>query len=64
IREVFAGDGGDPPAARLVRAGAVSPDRITLSTGRGQRRTVLTLGYDGGRQLPAARQPAIAAPSR
>jgi hypothetical protein len=46
-----------------VRSGGVSPDRITLSTGRGQRRDVLTLGYDGGRQGAAARQPAIAAPA-
>lgn len=61
---ILAADRARAVAARLVRAGAVSPDRITLSTGRGQRRTVLTLGYDGGRQLPAARQPAIAAPSR
>jgi len=48
-------------AARLVRSGAISPERILLSTGRGQRRAVLTLGYDGGRQVSAARQPAIAA---
>jgi hypothetical protein len=61
---ILAADRARAVAARLVRLGAVSPERITLSTGRGQRRTVLTLGYDGGRQLPAARQPAIAAPTQ
>ena len=61
---ILAADRARAVAARLVRSGAVSPDRITLSTGHGQRRTVLTLGYDGGRQDPAARQPAIAVPNR
>ncbi len=58
---ILAADRARAVAARLVRSGAISPERILLSTGRGQRRTVLTLGYDGGRQDPAARQPAIAA---
>jgi flagellar motor protein MotB len=57
---ILAADRARAVAARLVRSGAISPDRITLSTGRGQRRTILTLGYDGGRQGAAARQPAIA----
>ncbi|MET0307198.1 MAG: flagellar motor protein MotB [Sphingomonas sp.] len=61
---ILAADRARAVAARLVRSGAISPDRITLSTGRGQRRAVLTLGYDGGRQATAARQPAIAAPVR
>lgn len=59
---ILAADRARAVAARLVRSGAVSPERITLSTARGQRRAVLTLGYDGGRQMPAARQPAFAGP--
>ena len=29
---------------------AVAPERIAIVTARGQRRAVLSLGYDGGRQ--------------
>lgn len=47
---ILAADRARAVAARLVRAGAVSPKRITFATGTGQRRTVLMLGYDGGRQ--------------
>lgn len=47
---ILAADRARAAAALLVRAGAVSPDRILISTGRGQRRALLTLGFDGGRQ--------------
>ncbi|MHA6718400.1 flagellar motor protein MotB [Sphingomonas sp. RS6] len=60
--ELLAADRARAVAAALLRAGVVTPDRIRLNTGRGARRVVLTLGYDGGRQGVAARQPAVAAP--
>lgn len=47
---ILAADRARAVAALLVRSGAVAPGRIALSTGRGERRAVLTLGYDGGRQ--------------
>ncbi|MCW3846904.1 flagellar motor protein MotB [Sphingomonas sp. LB-2] len=48
---ILAADRARAVAAQLVRSGAVSPDRITIATAIGQqRRAVLTLGYDGGRQ--------------
>jgi flagellar motor protein MotB len=47
---ILAADRARAVAALLVRQGAVSPDRITISTGQGRRRAVLTLGFDGGRQ--------------
>jgi hypothetical protein len=47
---ILAADRARAVAALLVRAHAVAPDRVTLVTGSGQRRAVLTLGYDGGRQ--------------
>ncbi|WP_448662869.1 flagellar motor protein MotB [Sphingomonas sp. CJ20] len=61
---ILAADRARAIAAMLVRSGAVAPERIALSTARGQRRAVLTLGYDGGRQAVAGRQPAAAAPDR
>jgi TPR repeat protein len=60
--ELLAADRARAVAAALLRAGVAAPDRIRLTTGRGARRVVLTLGYDGGRQGVAARQPALAAP--
>lgn len=47
---ILAADRARAVAARLVRAGAVAPGRIAISTGRGQRRAVLTLGFEGDRQ--------------
>ncbi len=47
---ILAADRARAVAALLVRAGAVAPGRILLSTGRGQRRAVLTLGFEGDRQ--------------
>lgn len=47
---ILAADRARAVAALLVRSGATAPDRIVLSSGRGARRAVLTLGYDGGRQ--------------
>ena len=51
---ILAADRARAVAALLIRSGAVAPERITLSssssTNPGQRRAVLTLGYDGGRQ--------------
>ncbi|MES2441665.1 MAG: hypothetical protein V4574_02460, partial [Pseudomonadota bacterium] len=47
---ILAADRARAVATLLIRAGAVAPGRITISTGKGQRRAVLTLGYDGGRQ--------------
>jgi len=47
---ILAADRARAVAATLVRAGAVAPGRITIATAQGQRRAVLSLGYDGGRQ--------------
>ncbi len=47
---ILAADRARIVAANLVRAGAVAPGRLTLSTGRGQRRAVLTLAFEGDRQ--------------
>jgi len=47
---ILAADRARAVAALLIRSGAVSPERIAIATGSGQRRTVLTIGYDGGRQ--------------
>jgi len=47
---ILAADRARAVAAILVRAGAVAPGRITIATAHGQRRAVLSLGYDGGRQ--------------
>ncbi len=47
---ILAADRARAVAAILIRAGAVSPERIAIATGRGERRALLTLGYDGGRQ--------------
>jgi len=47
---LLAADRARAIAALLIAAGAISPDRIAIATGEGQRRAVLTLGYDGGRQ--------------
>lgn len=46
---ILAADRARAVAAALVRARAVAPTRIQIATGRGQRRAVLTLGFDGGR---------------
>jgi hypothetical protein len=47
---ILAADRARAVAALLIGSGAVSPDRLNIATGRGQRRAVLTLGFDGGRQ--------------
>lgn len=47
---ILAADRARAVAAMLVRAHAVAPGRIAIVTARGQRRAVLSLGYDGGRQ--------------
>ncbi|MDT8760645.1 flagellar motor protein MotB [Sphingomonas psychrotolerans] len=47
---ILAADRARAVAASLVRSGAVAPGRIAIATARGQRRAVLSLGYDGGRQ--------------
>jgi hypothetical protein len=47
---ILAADRARATAALLVRAHAVAPDHLILSTGRGQRRAVLTLGFEGDRQ--------------
>ncbi|WP_346775608.1 flagellar motor protein MotB [Sphingomonas sp. G-3-2-10] len=47
---ILAADRARAVAAWLVRSGAATPGRITISTGTGERRAVLTSGYDGGRQ--------------
>jgi len=47
---ILAADRARAVAAMLVRAHAVAPERIAITTARGQRRAVLSLGYDGGRQ--------------
>lgn len=47
---ILAADRARALAAALVRGGAIAPARITIATARGQRRAVLSLGYDGGRQ--------------
>jgi flagellar motor protein MotB len=45
---ILAADRARAVAAELVASGAVSPGRIIITTATGQRRAVLTLGYDGG----------------
>jgi hypothetical protein len=47
---ILAADRARAVAAMLVRARAVAPGRIAIVTTRGQRRAILSLGYDGGRQ--------------
>ncbi|UZK65319.1 flagellar motor protein MotB [Sphingomonas sp. M1-B02] len=47
---LLAADRARAVAALLVASGAVSPDRIAIATAAGQRRAVLTLGFEGGRQ--------------
>jgi flagellar motor protein MotB len=46
---ILAADRARAVAALLIRAHAIDPSRIVLSTGRGQRRAVLTLGFEGDR---------------
>jgi hypothetical protein len=47
---ILAADRARAVAAILVGSGAVAPGRIAIATARGQRRAILSLGYDGGRQ--------------
>ncbi len=47
---ILAADRARAIAALLIRQRAIDPSRIVISTGRGQRRAVLTLGFEGGRQ--------------
>lgn len=47
---ILAADRARAVAAMLVASGAVAPERIAIATARGQRRAVLSLGYDGGRR--------------
>ena len=44
---ILASDRARAVAAALVHARAVPAARIDLSTGTGQRRVLLTIGYDG-----------------
>jgi flagellar motor protein MotB len=44
---ILAADRARAVAALLVQAHAISPDRIEIATGRGHRRTLLTLGFAG-----------------
>jgi outer membrane protein OmpA-like peptidoglycan-associated protein len=46
---ILAADRARAVATALVRAHVVAPNRIHIATGTGQRRAVLTLGFDGGR---------------
>ena len=45
---ILAADRARAVAAELVASGAIAPGRIVITTSTGQRRAVLTLGYDGG----------------
>ncbi len=47
---ILAADRARAVAALLIRAHAIDPSRIVISTGRGQRRAVLALGFEGDRQ--------------
>lgn len=47
---ILAADRARAAAALLVRAHAIDPRRIAITTGRGQSRALLTLSYNGGRQ--------------
>jgi hypothetical protein len=47
---ILAADRARAVAALLVQEGAVSPARIAIATGRGERRVLLTLGYAGAGQ--------------
>ena len=44
---ILAADRARAVAALLVRTGAAAPARLILTSGRGQRRVVLTLAYEG-----------------
>jgi outer membrane protein OmpA-like peptidoglycan-associated protein len=46
---ILAADRARTVASFLIRSGVVAPERIVIVTARGERRAVLTLGYDGGR---------------
>lgn len=46
---ILAADRARAVAALLIRQRAIDPSRIVFSTGRGQRRAVLTLGFEGDR---------------
>lgn len=47
---ILAADRARAVAALLVASGAVSPDRIQITTARGKRQTMLTLGFEGERR--------------
>lgn len=47
---ILAADRARAVAALLIHSGAIAPERIAIVTGTGQRRAVLTIGFDGGRQ--------------
>jgi flagellar motor protein MotB len=47
---ILASDRARAIAAMLVKSGAVAPGRIAISTAKGRRRAVLTLGFAGDRQ--------------
>lgn len=44
---ILAADRARAVAALLVRHGGIAPNRIAISTGKGHRRAVLTLGFAG-----------------
>lgn len=60
---ILAADRARAVAAALVRAGAVSRDRIAISTdpAANGRHVLLSVGFAGGRQVLAARQLPVAA---
>ena len=47
---ILAADRARAVAALLIASGAVSPGHIQIATAIGQRRTLLTLGFEGDRQ--------------
>jgi len=49
---ILAADRARVVAALLVGARAISPDRIVIATAKGKSRTLLTLGFGGGNDLP------------
>jgi outer membrane protein OmpA-like peptidoglycan-associated protein len=45
---ILAADRARAVATLLIHSGAIAPERIAIVTGTGQRRAVLTIGFDGG----------------
>jgi len=47
---ILAADRARAVASLLIHSGAIAPNRIDIVTGAGQRRAVLTIGFNGDRQ--------------